>query len=297
MNEEMKRYLFIMKNKEIKVKRCLCSCKFCPSHHWPDGKIHIFLVFPLRAALFTRRAGTSARAIWQIHQIRFLVTRLLCWTLVFRGQASLFRLSPTGVLTDVDKQKCNTSASHSSPQQKGGRRTDGRGDSGRDGGERKKIQKMDLRLLVRSRTNSNNAPFSGDLSRVVMESAATNTLFSPCSHNPWLAKNKSHLSTLFSDSALLRGSRPNQTSQKSDSQSRRKSHKIIFMPGDSCSKSLIECGNPMYRERERADVPRNPQKLVSASRWYSRDILHAFPIKWNQTATVAAAVFRPWCCS
>lgn len=117
-----------MKNKEKKINAAcghFFSCKFCPSHHWSDRKIHIFLVFPLRVALFTRRAGTSARAIWQIHQIRFLVTRLLCWTLVFRGQASLFRLSPTGLLTDVDKQKCNTSASHSSPQQKGGRRTDG----------------------------------------------------------------------------------------------------------------------------------------------------------------------------
>lgn len=169
-----------------------------------------------------------------------------------------------------------------------------------DGGtERKKKKKNGpaAACLLTHEANWNNAPFSGDLSRVVTESAALNRLFSPCSRNRWLAKNKSHLSTLFSDPALLRGSQPNQTSRKSDSQSRRESHNIIFMPGDSCSKSLIECGNPMYRERERADVPRNPQKLVSASRWYSGDIMYAFPIKSNQTGTAAAAVWRPWCCS
>lgn len=187
--------------------------------------IYIFLVCLLRVSLFARRAHTPTGLIWQMHQIRFPVMRLLCWTLVFGGQASLFRLSLTGLLTDVDKQKCNTSAPHSSPQQKGGSgwldgRMDWHDESGRVGKKKK-----DLRPLVHSGTNSNNVPFSSDLSGIIMESATTNTLFSPCTRNPWLVKNKSHLSTLFTDLELLRGSQPDQTSRKSDRQSRQESHK------------------------------------------------------------------------
>lgn len=197
-------------------------------HHIIDHivkHIYIFLVCLLRVSLFARRAHTPTGLIWQMHQIRFPVMRLLCWTLVFGGQASLFRLSLTGLLTDVDKQKCNTSAPHSSPQQKGGSgwldgRMDWHDESGRVGKKKKRLEAACPLRHKLKQCSVFKRPF-GNHYGIGNHEHAVLTLYA----HPWLVKNKSHLSTLFTDLELLRGSQPDQTSRKSDRQSRQESHK------------------------------------------------------------------------